>query len=89
MCVTEAGLRASYCLETSDLFTDLRNIKLRLSCFNREKETAITRERLRDREREWDKEGGRRRLHELHIYILMEVLYPLGQQTKTAIRLQH
>lgn len=52
MCVTEAGLRASYCLETSDLFTDLRNIKLRLSCFNREKETAVTRERDRGIERE-------------------------------------
>lgn len=77
MCVTEAGLRASYCLETSDLFTDLRNIKLRLSCFNREKETAITRERLRDREREWDKEGGRRRLHELHIYISLWKFFTL------------
>lgn len=52
MCVTEAGLRASYCLETSDLFTDLRNIKLRLSCFNIEKETAVTRERDRGIERE-------------------------------------
>lgn len=71
VCVTEAGLRASYCLETSDLFTDLRNIKLRLSCFNREKEIAVTRERWRDEERrarEWDK-GGRKRLHELYIYI--------------------